>query len=70
MPVYPTNSIYRTLSFTVTIQLSVHLNVAIFALKDMQRVPEAIQYIEKASMMYVENGTPDTAAIALDRAGK
>ncbi|XP_063062802.1 gamma-soluble NSF attachment protein-like [Engraulis encrasicolus] len=39
-------------------------------LKDMQRVPEAIQYIEKASMMYVENGTPDTAAIALDRAGK
>ncbi|KAJ8374949.1 hypothetical protein SKAU_G00055290 [Synaphobranchus kaupii] len=39
-------------------------------LKDMQRMPEAIQYIEKASMMYVENGTPDTAAMALDRAGK
>ncbi|KAG9276709.1 gamma-soluble NSF attachment protein-like [Astyanax mexicanus] len=39
-------------------------------LKDMQRLPEAIQYIEKASMMYVENGTPDTAAMALDRAGK
>uniref|UniRef100_A0A8C7L6I7 Gamma-soluble NSF attachment protein n=2 Tax=Oncorhynchus TaxID=8016 RepID=A0A8C7L6I7_ONCKI len=31
---------------------------------------EAIQYIERASMMYVENGTPDTAALALDRAGK
>ncbi|KAK3571591.1 hypothetical protein QTP86_015330 [Hemibagrus guttatus] len=39
-------------------------------LKDMQRLPEAIQYIEKASMMYIENGTPDTAAMALDRAGK
>uniref|UniRef100_A0A9J7ZJG4 Gamma-soluble NSF attachment protein n=2 Tax=Cyprinus carpio TaxID=7962 RepID=A0A9J7ZJG4_CYPCA len=37
---------------------------------DMQRLPEAVQYIEKASMMYVENGTPDTAAMALDRAGK
>ncbi|MGH0139212.1 UNVERIFIED_CONTAM: hypothetical protein FKN15_068607 [Acipenser sinensis] len=37
---------------------------------EMQRMPEAIQYIEKASMMYVENGTPDTAAMALDRAGK
>uniref|UniRef100_A0A3B3RYJ6 Gamma-soluble NSF attachment protein n=1 Tax=Paramormyrops kingsleyae TaxID=1676925 RepID=A0A3B3RYJ6_9TELE len=39
-------------------------------LKDMQRIPEAVEYIEKASMMYVENGTPDTAAMALDRAGK
>ncbi|CAM4720661.1 unnamed protein product [Leuciscus chuanchicus] len=39
-------------------------------LKDMQRLPEAIEFIEKASMMYVENGTPDTAAMALDRAGK
>ncbi|KAG1924986.1 gamma-soluble NSF attachment protein [Pimephales promelas] len=36
----------------------------------MQRLPEAIEFIEKASMMYVENGTPDTAAMALDRAGK
>uniref|UniRef100_A0A8C8CHV0 Gamma-soluble NSF attachment protein n=1 Tax=Oncorhynchus tshawytscha TaxID=74940 RepID=A0A8C8CHV0_ONCTS len=40
------------------------------SLQDMQRIPEAIQYIERASMMYVENGTPDTAALALDRAGK
>ncbi|XP_043081660.1 N-ethylmaleimide-sensitive factor attachment protein, gamma a [Puntigrus tetrazona] len=39
-------------------------------LKDMQRFPEAVEYIEKASVMYVENGTPDTAAMALDRAGK
>uniref|UniRef100_A0A673JMS0 Gamma-soluble NSF attachment protein n=1 Tax=Sinocyclocheilus rhinocerous TaxID=307959 RepID=A0A673JMS0_9TELE len=39
-------------------------------LKDMQRLPEAVQFIEKASVMYVENGTPDTAAMALDRAGK
>ncbi|KAM7037595.1 gamma-soluble NSF attachment protein [Passerculus sandwichensis] len=39
-------------------------------LKEMQRLPEAVQLIEKASMMYLENGTPDTAAIALERAGK
>lgn len=42
----------------------------VFKTQDMQRLPEAVQYIEKASMMYVENGTPDTAAMALDRAGK
>uniref|UniRef100_A0A3Q2CZ45 Gamma-soluble NSF attachment protein n=1 Tax=Cyprinodon variegatus TaxID=28743 RepID=A0A3Q2CZ45_CYPVA len=35
-----------------------------------KKMPEAIQYIEKACMMYMENGTPDTAAMALDRAGK
>ncbi|XP_030408605.1 gamma-soluble NSF attachment protein isoform X2 [Gopherus evgoodei] len=39
-------------------------------LKEMQKLPEAVQLIEKASMMYLENGTPDTAAIALERAGK
>uniref|UniRef100_A0A8C8MHL0 Gamma-soluble NSF attachment protein n=1 Tax=Oncorhynchus tshawytscha TaxID=74940 RepID=A0A8C8MHL0_ONCTS len=39
-------------------------------MKDLKKMPEAIQYIEKASMIYVENGTPDTAAMALDRAGK
>ncbi|NWI70685.1 SNAG protein, partial [Todus mexicanus] len=38
--------------------------------QEMQRLPEAVQLIEKASMMYLENGTPDTAAIALERAGK
>lgn len=38
--------------------------------QDMQRLPEAVQHIEKASVMNVENGTPDTAAMALDRAGK
>ncbi|MBN3324980.1 SNAG protein, partial [Atractosteus spatula] len=36
----------------------------------MQRMTEAVELIEKASMMYVENGTPDTAAMSLDRAGK
>ncbi|KAI7792868.1 N-ethylmaleimide-sensitive factor attachment protein, gamma a [Triplophysa rosa] len=46
------------------------LEQAGMTLKDMQKIPEAVQYIEKASMMYVENGTPDTAAMALDRAGK
>ncbi|XP_054099936.1 gamma-soluble NSF attachment protein isoform X2 [Callithrix jacchus] len=39
-------------------------------LKEMQKLPEAVQLIEKASMMYLENGTPDTAAMALERAGK
>ncbi|EGV99641.1 Gamma-soluble NSF attachment protein [Cricetulus griseus] len=36
----------------------------------MQKLPEAVQLIEKASMMYLENGTPDTAAMALERSGK
>lgn len=39
-------------------------------LKEMHKLPEAVFFIEKASMMFVENGTPDTAAMALDRAGK
>uniref|UniRef100_A0A8C2DBZ5 Gamma-soluble NSF attachment protein n=1 Tax=Cyprinus carpio TaxID=7962 RepID=A0A8C2DBZ5_CYPCA len=34
------------------------------------KMPEAIQLIEKASIMYVENGTSGTAGMALDRAGK
>ncbi|TEA23367.1 hypothetical protein DBR06_SOUSAS910024, partial [Sousa chinensis] len=42
----------------------------IVCLKEMQKLPEAVQLIEKASMMYLENGTPDTAAMALERAGK
>lgn len=46
-------------------------NFAVFAMQQEQKkMPEAIQYIEKACMMYMENGTPDTAAMALDRAGK
>ncbi|KAK2094679.1 hypothetical protein P7K49_028417 [Saguinus oedipus] len=40
------------------------------SLLEMQKLPEAVQLIEKASMMYLENGTPDTAAMALERAGK
>ncbi|KAM3841351.1 gamma-soluble NSF attachment protein [Vipera latastei] len=39
-------------------------------LKEMQKHHDAVELIQKASMMYLENGTPDTAAIALDRAGK
>jgi len=39
-------------------------------LQDMKKMPEAIQLIEKASIMYMENGTSGTAGIALDRAGK
>ncbi len=46
-------------------------DAAVFPLQQEQKkMPEAIQYIEKACMMYMENGTPDTAAMALDRAGK
>ncbi len=44
---------------------------AVFApQQEQKKMPEAIQYMEKACMMYMENGTPDTAAMALDRAGK
>ncbi|KAF3857973.1 hypothetical protein F7725_011174 [Dissostichus mawsoni] len=39
-------------------------------MKEQKKMPEAIDLIEKACMMYMENGTPDTAAMALDRAGK
>uniref|UniRef100_A0A8C8K4Z3 Gamma-soluble NSF attachment protein n=1 Tax=Oncorhynchus tshawytscha TaxID=74940 RepID=A0A8C8K4Z3_ONCTS len=56
----------KTYPFLLTLIIDRH----VFSLQDMQRIPEAIQYIERASMMYVENGTPDTAALALDRAGK
>uniref|UniRef100_A0A4W3JIA9 Gamma-soluble NSF attachment protein n=1 Tax=Callorhinchus milii TaxID=7868 RepID=A0A4W3JIA9_CALMI len=38
--------------------------------QEMQQLGEAVLLIEKASMMFIENGTPDTAAMALDRAGK
>uniref|UniRef100_A0A4W4HDT6 Gamma-soluble NSF attachment protein n=1 Tax=Electrophorus electricus TaxID=8005 RepID=A0A4W4HDT6_ELEEL len=40
------------------------------ALQEMKRMSEAIELIEKASVMYVENGTSGTAGMALDRAGK
>uniref|UniRef100_UPI00358E5FE2 gamma-soluble NSF attachment protein-like isoform X2 n=1 Tax=Myxine glutinosa TaxID=7769 RepID=UPI00358E5FE2 len=39
-------------------------------LKEMQRYPEAVGLIEKACIMYQENGTPDTAALALERAAR
>lgn len=48
----------------------VYVYVTLVLLKDMKRMPEAIQLIEKASVMYVENGTSGTAGMALDRAGK
>ncbi|MFT7814002.1 gamma-soluble NSF attachment protein-like [Arapaima gigas] len=38
--------------------------------QDLKRMPEAVEFMERASVMYVENGTPDTGAMALDRAGK
>lgn len=51
--------------------LQQNCNVVVFVLhQEQKKMPEAIQYIEKACMMYMENGTPDTAAMALDRAGK
>lgn len=32
----------------------------IVCLKEMQKLPEAVHLDQKASMMYLENGTPDT----------
>uniref|UniRef100_A0A672G6Y6 Gamma-soluble NSF attachment protein n=1 Tax=Salarias fasciatus TaxID=181472 RepID=A0A672G6Y6_SALFA len=51
-------------------QLCAGLTAGFVLLQEQKKMPEAIQYIEKACMMYMENGTPDTAAMALDRAGK
>lgn len=42
----------------------------IVCLKEMQKLPEAVHLIRKASMMYLENGTPDTAAMALGEPGE
>ncbi|XP_026056685.1 N-ethylmaleimide-sensitive factor attachment protein, gamma a isoform X1 [Carassius auratus] len=66
--IWPNPCLCVILLFVVTVHRA--FEQAGMMLKDMQRLPEAVQYIEKASMMYVENGTPDTAAMALDRAGK
>lgn len=49
---------------------SCSVNLSAVLQQEQKKMPEAIQYIEKACMMYMENGTPDTAAMALDRAGK
>lgn len=49
---------------------SVPENSSVPVSQDMKRLPEAVELIEKASVMYVENGTSGTAGIALDRAGK
>uniref|UniRef100_A0A8C7WDA7 Gamma-soluble NSF attachment protein n=1 Tax=Oncorhynchus mykiss TaxID=8022 RepID=A0A8C7WDA7_ONCMY len=66
-----TNNKTRSFCYRALEAAGMMLKVSMFfSLQDMQRIPEAIQYIERASMMYVENGTPDTAALALDRAGK
>uniref|UniRef100_A0A8D3AMM9 Gamma-soluble NSF attachment protein n=1 Tax=Scophthalmus maximus TaxID=52904 RepID=A0A8D3AMM9_SCOMX len=63
---------YHTENKTAIEQAGMMMKVKfVFALRQEQKkMPEAIQYIEKACMMYMENGTPDTAAMALDRAGK
>lgn len=61
---------FRMLSFCL-LYVSLFLDVSSNShLQEMQKLPEAVQLIEKASMMYLENGTPDTAAIALERGGK
>ncbi|EHB12872.1 Gamma-soluble NSF attachment protein [Heterocephalus glaber] len=39
-------------------------------LNEMQKLREAVQLIEKASTIYLENGTPDMAAMALEHARK
>ena len=38
--------------------------------KDQKREDHAADLIEKASLLYLQNGTPDTAALALERAAK
>ncbi|KAG8014310.1 Gamma-soluble NSF attachment protein [Nibea albiflora] len=62
---------YHTENKTYPLCAQIHdmYDTAVFCF-EQKKMPEAIQYIEKACMMYMENGTPDTAAMALDRAGK
>ncbi|CAJ0961802.1 unnamed protein product [Ranitomeya imitator] len=61
---------YNYFSVTSIISFDRAYEQAGMMLKEMQKLPEAVQLIEKASMMFLENGTPDTAAMALERAGK
>lgn len=46
------------------------LESAALIYKDMQEFTKAADLVEQASDLYLEHGTPDTAAIALDRAAK
>ena len=43
---------------------------AAFIAKDMGDFNETAKLIERCSNMYIENGTPDTASLALLRAAK
>ena len=38
--------------------------------KDAGNLAKAADLIEEASVAYLEHGTPDTASVVLDRAGK
>ena len=38
--------------------------------KENKEIEQAVQYMERASFMYQEHGTPDTAALRLEKAAK
>lgn len=46
------------------------LEAAAMILKDHDQMPKAVNMIKAAVDLYVEHGTPDTAALSLDRAAK
>ncbi|XP_031563162.1 gamma-soluble NSF attachment protein-like [Actinia tenebrosa] len=46
------------------------LEQAASVLKEMKRISEAVELIERAGMQYRESGSPDTAAMCLIRGGK
>ena len=46
------------------------MEAAALVYRDMKDLDKACDLVEKASLLYLEHGTPDTAALALDRAAK
>ena len=52
---------------------SVHcrsLEAAAMICRDNKQALRGVELIERASLLYLEHGTPDTAAMALERAAK
>lgn len=46
------------------------LEAASLIYKEQKNWDKVMEMVEKAALLYLEHGTPDTAAIALERAGK
>ena len=46
------------------------LESAALIYKELKQFERAAELVKKASDLYLEHGTPDTAAIALDKAAK